>query len=179
MIFSWKIHGIQKEGTCHVWLFQYSSAQPSMSCISDIACKLGSIAKYENPMKNWLIIQLMKLLHVLLHKSVCSSNSPLIRPFICPMECPPVRLSVRLSVRPSVCPSVCPSHIQIHGKLWITPMLHCYALSRRMCFHRWLCSWTVVTLIGCGAKSSERHWMWGMNVNSSDNWAEITTKGQG
>ena len=93
------------EGTCQP--FQYSFAQPSTSCILDIACKLGSMAKYENPMKNWLIIQLTKLLHVLLHKSVCSSNSPLIRPFICPMECPPVRLSVRLSVRPSVSLSVC------------------------------------------------------------------------
>ena len=114
------------------WPFQYSFAQPSTSCISDIACKLGSMAKNENPMKNWLIIQLMKLLRVMLHKSVCSSNSPSIHLFFCPMECPSVHLSVRLSV----CPSVCPSHTQIHGKLQQAPMLDCHALSRRICFHR-------------------------------------------
>ena len=176
MIFSWKIHGIQKEGTCHVWLFQYSSAQPSTSCILDIACKLGSMAKYENPMKNWLIIQLPKLLHVFLHNSVCSSNSPSIRLFICPTD----SSSVHLSVRPSVCPSVCPSHIQIHGKLRqalnhanVANNVWGRIVSLMVIIHFEKCSdfskkKYVVTIIGCGAKSSQRHRIWGMNVNNNN-----------
>ena len=91
MIFSRKIHGIQKALVmtfsilfCSAFYLEYF-----------IACKLGSQAKYENPMKNCLIIQLTKLLHVFLHKSVCSSNSP----SIC-------HSSVRRTVLQSVCPSV-------------------------------------------------------------------------
>ena len=91
MIFSRKIHGIQKALVmtfpilfCSAFYLEYF-----------IACKLGSQAKYENPMKNCLIIQLTKLLHVSLHKSVCSSNSP----SIC-------HSSVQQTVLQSVCPSV-------------------------------------------------------------------------
>ena len=176
MIFSRKIHGIQKA------LVNLSNTL-SLSLLPRVFYSMqirlnGKIWKSDEK-----LIQLMKLLHVLLHKSVCSSNSP----SICFSS---VRQSARLSVCPSARPSVCPSvvlpvrhtfkFIESYDKLWITPtslwssniLKNAPVLDKKKSF---------VTLIGCKAKSSQRHRMWGMNVNLSDtcdinDWmAEITT----
>ena len=150
-----------------------------------MACKLGLMAKYENPMKNWLIIQLTKFssIRASVHPTVRQSAfhlcdglsfSPSARPSVCP------------SARPSVCPSVVLpvrhtfKFIESYDKLWITLtslwssniLKNAPVLDKKKSF---------VTLIGCKAKSSQRHRMWGMNVNLSDtcdinDWmAEITT----
>ena len=86
-----------------------------------IACKLGSMVKYENPMKNWLIIQLTKFSSIrasvyptvrqsAVHLCDRLSFSPSARPSVCPSArpsvCPSVHLPVRLPVHLSICPSV-------------------------------------------------------------------------
>ena len=182
MIFSRKIHGIQK-ALVNLSNTLLLSLLPRVFYSMQIRLN-GKIWKSDE-----------KLTHhsadkVFLHKSVCSSNSPSIccssvQRTVLQSILPSVRLSICPSARPSVCPSVdLPvrhtfKFIESYDKLWITPtslwLKNAPVLDKKKSF---------VTLIGCKAKSSQRHRMWGMNENLSDNcsindWmAEITTKGQ-